>query len=225
MQISIALLISALPCILAQYGPAPSSTPAKSSSPASTPTGSATPGVHTVLAGNGNFAYSPNTITAAIGETVEFHFFAPLHSVAQSDFATPCTPTANGTGFFSGDITTSSGESSTIFTLMVNDTNPIWFYCVIPTHCQAGMVGVINAPADGSMTLAQYQSAAGKVASSVAPANVQGGVVGPAKAATTSSTGASPSGKSAGVRAGGSVQWVVLAITGAVAIVVGGLVL
>jgi len=85
------------------------------------------------------------------------------------------------------------------------------------------MVGVINAPTDGSMTLAQYQSAAGKVASSVAPANVQGGVVGPVKAATTSSSSPSPSGKSAGVRVGGGIQWVVLVVTGAVAAVVGGL--
>jgi len=75
------------------------------------------------------------------------------------------------------------------------------------------------------MTLAQYQSAAGKVASSVAPANVQGGVVGPVKAATTSGSTPSPTGKSAGVRLGGDIQWVVFAITGAVAIVVGGLLL
>jgi uncharacterized cupredoxin-like copper-binding protein len=33
-----------------------------------------------------------------------------------------------------------------VFTVTVNDTNPIWFYCGVPTHCQAGMVGVINPP-------------------------------------------------------------------------------
>jgi len=84
------------------------------------------------------------------------------------------------------------------------------------------MVGVINAPTDGSQTLAQYQSAAGKAANSVTPPTVQGGVIGPVKAATTSSSsGASPSSKNAGERAVGDVQWLMLAIAGAMAITVG----
>lgn len=145
MQFLITVLISALPLTLAQYGnPNPQSS--TTTSPATTSTTAATPGVHTVAVGNGALAYSPNNITAAKGETVEFHFYAPLHSVAQGDFATPCTPSANGTGFFSGDISTSSGQNVDVFTVTINDTNPIWFYCVIPTHCQAGMVGVINPP-------------------------------------------------------------------------------
>jgi plastocyanin len=144
MQFSIAFVLSALPCILAQYGDPP---PDKSSAGAApSATGSATPGVHTVAAGNGALAYSPNTITANVGETVEFHFYPPLHSVAKGDFATPCTPSTNGTEFFSGDITTSSGQNANVFTITINDTSPIWFYCVIPTHCQGGMVGVINPP-------------------------------------------------------------------------------
>jgi plastocyanin len=145
MHSPILFLLTALPLALAQYGNPPSS-PTTSSNAASSPTASANPSIHTVLAGSGGFNYSPNTITAAVGETVEFHFFAPLHSVAQSDFATPCTPSANGTGFFSGDISTSSGQNANVFTITINDTNPIWFYCVIPTHCEAGMSGVINAP-------------------------------------------------------------------------------
>lgn len=27
---------------------------------------------------------------------------------------------------------------------VINDTNPIWFYCGIPNHCQKGMFGGIN---------------------------------------------------------------------------------
>jgi len=55
--------------------------------------------------------------------------------------------------------------------------------------------------------------------------NVQGGIIGPVKAATTSTgSGASPSGKSAGVIARGGVQWVILAITEAVAVVIGRLI-
>jgi hypothetical protein len=75
------------------------------------------------------------------------------------------------------------------------------------------------------LSLAQYQAAAGNVQSSVAPPNVQGGVLGPVKAATTSSSTPSPSSKNTGVRTGGAVQWVMLGLTGVVAIVVGGLVM
>jgi hypothetical protein len=33
-----------------------------------------------------------------------------------------------------------------VFTVMVNSTDPIWFYCGQVGHCQGGMVGVINPP-------------------------------------------------------------------------------
>lgn len=33
-----------------------------------------------------------------------------------------------------------------VFTLTINDTNPIWLYCAQVGHCQAGMVAVINPP-------------------------------------------------------------------------------
>jgi plastocyanin len=220
MQFLIAVLLSALPLTLAQYGPPAAAT---TSSPATSSTSTANPGVHSVSVGNGALAYSPDTITAAVGDTIEFHFFAPLHSVAQGNFSTPCTPTPNG--FFSGDISTSSGENVDVFTVTVNDTNPIWFYCVIPTHCQLGMSGVINPPADNSNTLAQYQAAAKNVANSVTPANVEGGVLGPLKAATTSSAAPSPSSKNAGSRTGGDIQWVVFGVTGALAMVFGALII
>ena len=142
MNLLLAVIVSALPLTLAQYGPPPSKS--TTTAAAASTTTAATPGVHSVSVGNGALAYSPDTITAAIGDTIEFHFFAPLHSVAQSNFSAPCTPSTNG--FFSGDISTSSGENADVFSIVVNDTNPIWFYCVIPTHCQLGMSGVINPP-------------------------------------------------------------------------------
>jgi len=71
------------------------------------------------------------------------------------------------------------------------------------------------------MTLAQYQAAAAKVGNSVAPANAQGGVLGPVKAATASSSTPSPSSKSAGVSNRGGVQLMAIAMTGVVAIGLG----
>jgi len=224
------LLLSAFPLAFAQYGDDGSSTTTSVASAPVTKTTSASSSVHTVQVGDGGLTYSPSNITAAVGEKVEFHFFAPEHSVAQSTFASPCTPSSNSS-FFSGAISTSSGQNTNVFTITVNDTNAIWFYCAVPTHCKLGMAGVINAPSDGSKTLAMYQAAAANVANSVAPATVQGGVLGPAAAvsqgtgsSTSSSASSSSTSKNAGVETRGRVEWFVLVITGVVAVGVSSLI-
>lgn len=51
-----------------------------------------------------------------------------------------------------------------VFSVLVKDTNPVWFYCATGKHCQAGMAGVINPPASTEKTLALYKSAAASVA-------------------------------------------------------------
>jgi len=50
-------------------------------------------------------------------------------------------------GFTSGFIPTSVSPSGATFQIIVNNTTPVWFYCAQTkkTHCQAGMVGSINA--------------------------------------------------------------------------------
>jgi len=237
MYFSTAFLLPILPLTLAQYnygtdGGSTTTSAHASATPAST-TSSSGP-IHTVLVGNGGLTFSPDNITAAAGDSLEFHFFSPAHSVAQSAFDAPCAPLSNGTSFYSGPVTTSSGENADVFTVVVNDTNPIWIYCAIPSHCEAGMAAVINPPSDGSATLAQYVAAAAKISNTVAPANAQGGVLGPAKAATSSSSSSSSSStgssasaaattKNAGVETRGGVRWIVLAITGVAAVGVGSL--
>jgi len=94
--------------------------------------------------GEHSLSFSPNSTTAAKGDTVVFHFYPGKHSVAESSFDSPCAPLANG--FYSGYLDSNSGESETTFVVTVNDTNPIWFYCSQGNHCQNGMVGVINPP-------------------------------------------------------------------------------
>lgn len=68
------------------------------------------------------------------------------HSVAQSEsFDKPCHPAAKG--FFSGYVVDNSttDPAKNMFFLMINDTNPIWYYCSQVNHCApGGMVGVIN---------------------------------------------------------------------------------
>jgi hypothetical protein len=76
------------------------------------------------------------------------------HSVVQSTFDNPCVPIANimankTDAFFSGFMPTNAslGASTNVltYTIRVSDTKPVWFYCSQAKHCQAGMVGAINA--------------------------------------------------------------------------------
>jgi plastocyanin len=97
--------------------------------------------VQTIDVGESGLTFDPDTLTVSPGGKVEFHFYPGNHSVVQTSFANPCRPLSE-TSFFSGFVP----DKSTIFTLMINDTNPIWYYCGQVGHCQAGMVGVINPP-------------------------------------------------------------------------------
>lgn len=100
----------------------------------------------------------PENLTAAPGSMVQFQFWAGNHTVTQSSFDNPCTPlepgaggTGNGTnaaGIKSGyqpvDVSMPNGEIPT-YTVWINDTKPLWFYCAQATHCQGGMALAINA--------------------------------------------------------------------------------
>lgn len=94
--------------------------------------------IRVTVGADGVLQYNPNNIVAEVGTEVEFDFFPKNHTVTQSSFANPCHPLANG--FFSGFIPTTDSPSGTTFTIKVNDTKPIWFYCgqTIGNHCQAG---------------------------------------------------------------------------------------
>jgi hypothetical protein len=63
---------------------------------------------HVVAVGNGGVTFTPNSVTAAVGDSIEFQFMAAVlatlttllipqsHSVAQADFSSPCTPSNGG---------------------------------------------------------------------------------------------------------------------------------
>ncbi|KAI8665329.1 hypothetical protein LRP88_04155 [Fusarium phalaenopsidis] len=124
---------------------------------------------HIVEVGKGGLKYTPDTISAAKGDIIEFHFDS-MHTVVAGDFSKPCTPATSG-GFYSG-VLPASGNS--FFSITVNNTDPIFFYCSIEGHCQAGMAGVIN---QGSDTLKEYQSAAAKTDKSTSPKAAFGGTL------------------------------------------------
>jgi plastocyanin len=58
--------------------------------------------VHTVAVGdtNDSLLFVPDTITAAVGDIVQFQFHPANHSVMESDFGAPCQP--KSPGFYSG---------------------------------------------------------------------------------------------------------------------------
>jgi len=143
---------------------------------------------------NGALKFDPDSVTAAVGDTLEFHFYSGSggHSVVSSSFSTPCMPATDA--FFSGYIPGSVSGDQT-FVVTVNSTDPIWFYCSLATHCQAGMVGVVNPPAGQSVS--DYAKAAQNIAQGSAPAAMQGGVlstISPSAAMSTNTGGRQTSG-------------------------------
>ncbi|GFF41255.1 hypothetical protein IFM51744_04743 [Aspergillus udagawae] len=199
--LNLILAVSWLPLIYAQYGGQSSSTtekPTTTSSSATTTSSSASSAIHTVDVGEHGFTFVPDTLSVSPGSKVEFHFYPGNHSVAQAAFSKPCHPLSQSS-FFSGFFPATNGESSDVFTLTVNDTNPIWFYCGQIGHCQAGMVGVINPPRNNPDTLDAFKAAAQNAGGSTVPASVGGGTVGkPGNASTTSSSSSQATSSSTG---------------------------
>ncbi|KAI0065956.1 hypothetical protein BV25DRAFT_1619270 [Artomyces pyxidatus] len=128
----------------------------------------------------GIFQFIPPSITASEGSVVTFQFAGNPgnHSITQSSFSSPCQPLTGG--FDSGFVFIPQGtETFPTFELTItNGSQPIWFYCkqLSPApHCQAGMVGAINAPTSGN-TFDLFQQAA--THSTGTPGQNVGGLVG-----------------------------------------------
>ncbi|KAJ9138435.1 hypothetical protein NKR23_g8469 [Pleurostoma richardsiae] len=152
--------------------------------------------------GESGLAFSPSSVTAAKGDVLEYHFFPINHSVVAGDFSNPCAPSSSG-GFFSGFMPTKSGENANVFSVTVNDTNPIVFYCAQNTlsHCKSGMSGIVNA--NSSDQLQTYQNAAKNVQTAISPASVFGGTVGAASASSSSTSSSASSTATSGSGYGG----------------------
>lgn len=88
----------------------------------------------------GVLRYVPFAINASVGDTVKFVWGANNHTVTKGSELTPCNATS--------DSPFSSGLQlkDFVFEQVVNDTNPLFVYCAVPTHCAKGMFGIINPP-------------------------------------------------------------------------------
>lgn len=151
----------------------------------------------TVEVGQDGLSFAPDNIKAAEGDTVEFHFDSS-HSVNSGPFAKPCSPSTEG-GFGSGPLP--NGDNSW-FSVTVNNTKPIWFYCGVPGHCQAGMVGVINAGTD--KTLSAYKSAAAETDKTTTPPKPFGGIISAKSGGGTSSGSSTTESQGTGTATGSS---------------------
>ncbi|KAG9192431.1 hypothetical protein G6011_11165 [Alternaria panax] len=119
---------------------------------------------HRVFAGsttaNNGLHFEPENVVAEPGDLMEFHFLPKAHTFVQSSFDKPCEPLGGDSAIFSGfNFNTTVGEAPNVFTFMVLDKNPIWYYCsqTNGNHCQKGMSGVINQNFNSDKTLARYK--------------------------------------------------------------------
>ncbi|KAF1837389.1 hypothetical protein BDW02DRAFT_595544 [Decorospora gaudefroyi] len=156
--------------------------------PVSTGTQNAMPGMvntHVVQVGgpNGSLAFYPSNVVAAPGDLVQFQFHPKNHSVVQSTFDNPCVPIQNimpnkTDAFYSGFMPTNASFAATsqvlTYTIRVSDEKPVWFYCSQGQHCQAGMVGAINAPAEGNKTMAAFVALAAQATENLSPGQAGG---------------------------------------------------
>ena len=89
---------------------------------------------HQVQVGPGN-NYSPDTLTAAAGDIVQFTFGSG-HNVVSGPFDQPCQP--------DGTVYSGEPDEGEVFSMIVTSADPMWIYCSIPMHCERGMAMVIN---------------------------------------------------------------------------------
>ncbi|KAK1975270.1 extracellular serine-rich protein [Colletotrichum cereale] len=142
----------------------------------STPAGNASvtaAETHTIAVGVSGFSFTPSKVDANVGDTIEWLFYPDGHSVIRSEFGFPCTPyeyvDIGREGFYSGNESVKAITSDMPrYRVLVNDTDPIFFYCGAPGSCyKEKMIGVINE--NSNQTLAKQLEAALTLTTQVIP--------------------------------------------------------
>jgi len=164
---------------------------------------------HSVVVGASGLTFSPNQVTAAVGDIVTFEFHPKNHTLTQSTFASPCAAMAGGvdSGFMP---VAATATTFPVFSFKVNEVTPLWFYCAQANHCQSGMVMAINVNTSSPNTFDAYlakatggASSAAVTASGSAAATATGSSVAAAATSGTSANGATgATGAAAGNGAG-----------------------
>ncbi|KAJ8059649.1 hypothetical protein OCU04_011298 [Sclerotinia nivalis] len=162
---------------------------------------------HTVTVGGAaGTVYTPDTVSAAVGDMVVFNFEAKNHTLTQSGFATPCEKLAGGmdTGFVP-NVDNAINPPPSMAVQVMTDT-PQWFYCRQAGHCGLGMVFSINPTASKSqamfkaMAVAQNGTGTLSAIQGITPSSGVGGeaassaVASPAAAVATVASGTGTTG-------------------------------
>ncbi|KAJ7349148.1 hypothetical protein DFH08DRAFT_743009 [Mycena albidolilacea] len=124
--------------------------------------------INVTVGGTGVIAYTPNQVTANVGDVIQFVFKQKNHTITRSTLASPCSPLVGAGAFDSGfvPVDAAATDNFRLAQLTVEDTNPIWIYCRQAGHCAQGMVFAVN-PGD---KFAAFQAAAtGSASASAAP--------------------------------------------------------
>ncbi|KAJ6542723.1 hypothetical protein B0H19DRAFT_1171627 [Mycena capillaripes] len=96
--------------------------------------------------GKKGLGFDPSSINPQVGDFIVFEFRSGSHSAVQSTFENPCTP--NG-GFNSGvetvddSLAVDAPDLPTV-RLLVNDTQPLWFFDQAGGLCNKGAVLSVN---------------------------------------------------------------------------------
>ncbi|KAF2466367.1 uncharacterized protein BDR25DRAFT_345585 [Lindgomyces ingoldianus] len=170
---------------------------------------------HVVQVGgaNGSLVFSPSNVVAEPGDLVQFQFNAKNHSVIQSTFDQPCIPIqnvmANKTdAFYSGFMPTTrtiaDNKNVLTYTVRVMNKTPMWYYCGQAKHCQAGMVGSINAATSGNKTIEAFKALAASASEVLIPGQTVSGNEGATPSGAASSAAGGEAGASATAGAGGA---------------------
>ncbi|KAI1418126.1 Cupredoxin [Hypoxylon sp. FL1857] len=114
---------------------------------------------HTVTVGGAaGLVFTPDQISANVGDMVIFTFMSMNHTATQSTFAEPCKIMEGGmdSGFRPNPNNTVNPPPQVAMQVMTTD--PLWFYCRQSGHCGKGMTFSINPTAE--KTQAMFQSMA-----------------------------------------------------------------
>lgn len=96
-----------------------------------------------VVVGGQQDVFVPNSVVAAVGDVLQFQFSNGNHTVTQSTANEACRPMANGV--HSGHIPFQDGQQEVgTFSMVVQNTEPMFLYCATGPHCQLGQVMVVN---------------------------------------------------------------------------------
>ncbi|KAI0599864.1 hypothetical protein F4775DRAFT_97497 [Biscogniauxia sp. FL1348] len=131
-----------------------------------------------VVVGGAQDVFVPNTVTAAVGDIIQFQFSNGNHTVTQSAPETPCQPlqATVATAIHSGHIPFQDGQTTVgTFNMPVTSADTMFLYCATGPHCQEGQVMVVNPTND--QQILDYANLAAASGQSADGTTVVGGTV------------------------------------------------